>query len=210
MNIHKTAIKSLIWSAIQNWGSQAGSLIIFFVLARLLSPADFGLVALANTFLAFFNILMDQGLSSALIQRHKLDEEHLHTAFWAQACIGLGLALVGFNSARLISDIFQEPLLTPILKWFSILFIVNSLNTVQQSILIRNLEFRKTAFRSLLGIFLSGVVGISMALIGYGVWSLVGLQLTYELVGLITFWSLSCWQPKLIFSLTHFKDLSYL
>ena len=208
MSIKQQAIKGIIWSGIQNWGSQAGSLIIFLVLARLLSPEDFGLVALANTFLAFFNIFIDQGFSSALIQRHQIEEEHINTAFWIQISLGLVFTILGFSSANLIAEIFQKPSLARILKWFSVLFTLNSLNIVQRTILKRKLAFQTLAIRSLSGIFISGIVGISFALSDYGVWSLVGQQLTFEIVGVIAFWYLSDWRPRLQFSLTHFKDLS--
>ena len=207
MSIKQQAIKGIIWSGIQNWGSQAGSLIIFLVLARILSPADFGLVALANTFLAFFNIFIEQGFSSALIQRQEVELEHLNTAFWTQICFGIAFTILSFNIANLIAGIFQQPTLTPILKWMSVLFCLNSLSIVQRTILKRQLEFQKMAIRSLSGIFMSGIVGISLALLDYGVWSLVGQQLTFEIVGVVAFWSLSDWKPKLQFSLAHFRDL---
>ncbi|MEO0985599.1 MAG: lipopolysaccharide biosynthesis protein [Cyanobacteria bacterium J06639_14] len=208
MSLKQKAIKGIIWSGIQNWGSQAGSLIVFFVLARLLLPADFGLVALANTFLIFFDIFVDQGFSLALIQRHEIEVEHLDTAFWTQICLGLSFTIFGLVSANLIAEIFQQPLLTPILQWFSTLAFLRSLSIVQQAILRRKFEFKKIAIRALLGILVSGSVGITLALLDFGVWSLVGQQLTFEVVGVIAFWSLSDWRPRLRVSTRHLKDLS--
>lgn len=207
MSIKQKAIKGIFWSGIQNWGSQAGSLIIFLVLARLLSPADFGLIALANTFLAFFNLLIEQGFSLAIIQRQDIEAEHLNTAFWIQICLGLTFTVIGLLSASLFAEIFQTPLLTPILQWFSILFFISSLNIVQLAILRRNFAFKTIAIRALSGIVLSGIVGISLAVSGFGVWSLVGQQLTFEIVGVIAFWSISDWRPRLKFSFKHFQEL---
>lgn len=207
MSIKQKAIKGVFWSGIQNWGSQAGSLIIFLILARLLSPADFGLIALANTLLAFFNIFIEQGFTFALIQRQEIESEHINTAFWTQICLGLSFTIIGFCSANLISGIFQQPLLAPILQWFSVLFFLNSLNIVQRAILRRKLAFKAIAIRAVTGIFFSGIVGISLALSGFGVWSLVAQQLTFEIIGVVTFWSISDWRPKLQFSLSHFKEL---
>ena len=200
-------IKGVIWSGLQNWGSQAISLLTFLVLARLLSPADFGLVALANTFLVFINIFVDSGFALALIQRHDIEEKHLNTAFWTQICLGFGFSLFGYFNSHLIAEIFQKPELTAILQWFSILFLINSLVTVQRVILKRKLAFKKIAIRAISGIFIGGIVGILLAISGFGVWSLVGQQLTFEIVGVIVFWSLSDWRPKLQFSWIHFKDL---
>ena len=207
MSIKQKAIKGIFWSGIQNWGSQAGSLIIFLVLARLLSAADFGLVALANTFLAFFNLFIEQGFTLALIQLQEIEKEHINTAFWFQICIGLGLTIIGFISANIIAEIFQQPLLESILKWFSLIFFINSLNAVQIAILRRKFAFRAIAIRALSGIICSGIVGISLAVSGFGVWSLVGQQLTFEIVGVIAFWTTSDWKPRLQFSLKHFQEL---
>lgn len=207
MSIKQKAIKGVFWSGIQNWGSQAGSLIIFLVLARLLSPADFGLVALANTFLSFFNLFIEQGFILALIQRQEIEAEHFNTAFWTQICLGLAFTIISLLSANFFAEIFQAPLLTPILQWFSILFFISSLNKVQLAILRRKFAFKKIAIRALSGIVLSGVVGISFAVSGFGVWSLVGQQLTFEIVGVIAFWSISDWRPQLKFSLQHFQEL---
>ena len=149
MSIKQKAIKGVFWSGIQNWGSQAGSLIIFLVLARLLSPADFGLVALANTFLSFFNLFIEQGCILALIQRKEIEAEHFNTAFWTQICLGLAFTIISLLSANFFAEIFQAPLLTPILQWFSILFFISSLNKVQLAILRRKFAFKKIAIRAL-------------------------------------------------------------
>ncbi|MGC1309001.1 MAG: lipopolysaccharide biosynthesis protein [Phormidesmis sp.] len=208
MSIEQKAIKGVFWSGIQNWGSQAGSLITFLVLARLLSPKDFGLVALANTFIVFFNLFIDQGFSTALVQRHKLEDAHVNTAFWVQLLLGIALTWLGISSAGWVAGFFQQPLLAPVLRWFSSLFLLSALSIVQRAMLKRKLAFKELAIRALLSIFLGGLVGIWMAIRGYGVWSLVGQQLTFEGVGVIVFWGFSSWRPKLQVSLRHLKDLS--
>ena len=208
MSLKKQAIKGVIWSGIQNWGSQAGSLITFLILARLLSPADFGLLALANTFVTFVSIFLDQGFSQALIQRHEIEDRHFNTAFWTQICLGVCFMLLGVASSHLIAAIFEQPRLAPILQVLSSIFVINSLNRVQLAILRRKLAFKAIAIRALASIIISGIVGVGFAFYGYGVWSLVAQQLTFEIVGVITFWSISDWKPKLQFSVTHFKELS--
>ncbi len=184
-----------------------GSLLIFLVMARLLAPESFGLVALANSFLAFVSISINQGLTAALVQRPDLDSEHLDSAFWAQVCLGLFFSLLGLASASTIALIFQEPLLKSIVQAFSILPFLESLNMVHIAILRRQIAFQKIATRVLIGILVSGVVGVTLAFQGYGVWSLVGQQITFEVVGVAAFWSLSSWRPKLKFSLDRLKEL---
>lgn len=207
MSIKKKAIKGVIWSTIQNWGSQAGSFIIFIILARLLTPEDFGIVSLANVFLVFLNIFLEQGLTPALIQREELEAKHLDTAFWTQVISGILLTIFSLFIADQIALIFRQPQLLPILQCFSCLFIINSFGQLPQAILQRNLDFQIMAMRSLIAIIISGIVGITMAVYGFGVWSLVGQQLTFESVMVMVIWKAISWRPKLRFSYKHFQDL---
>ena len=208
MNIKQKAIQGLFWSGVQNWGSQAGSLLTFLVLARLLSPEAFGLIALANTFIAFSYILVDQGLNAAIVQRQNIETRHLDSAFWAQLFLGLCFTIIGISSAAFVADVFNQPSLAPVLRCLSSLTIVRSLIMVQQAILRREFEFQKIAVRALLGILAGGVAGIVLAILGFGVWSLVGQQLTFEVVGVLVFWHLSNWRPKLRFSWSSLRELS--
>lgn len=207
MSIKKKAIKGVFWAVIQNWGSQAGSLLVFLILARLLQPKDFGLVALANVLITFMQIFLDQGFSKALIQRQKLDLEHLDTAFWTQLALGFLLTIASFIGAGLIANLFQKPQLIPLIRCLSVLFFFNTFTQVQVALLIRKFAFKTLATRALLGIFISGVVGVVMAITGLGVWSLVAQQLVYEGVGIIVLWRASDWRPRLGVSLSHFRQL---
>ena len=207
MNIKQKAIQGIIWSAIQSWGSQAISFIVFFLLARLLTPEDFGLVALANVFIAFMQIFLDQGFAQALIQRKELEPEHLDTAFWTNIITAIVLSLIGIIYADFIAIFFKHRELTPIIQVLCILFLINAFSSVQQSLLQREFNFKAIAIRHLFGMITSGIVGIFMALNGSGVWSLVGPKIVYELIGSFVLWSASNWRPKLRFSLTHFREL---
>lgn len=207
MSIKEKAIKGVVWSAIQNWGSQAGSLIVFIILARLLTPEAFGIVALANVFLAFMNIFLDQGFAQALIQCQDLEPEHLDTAFWTHLSSGIVLTGLSFTTAGLVANWFDQPQLIPILQCFSFLFFINSLSHVQKAILMRKFAFKIMATRALLGILIGGVVGIVMALSGLGVWSLVSQQFLYESVEVFVLWGASDWRPRFKFSVRHFQEL---
>jgi len=207
MSIKKKTIQSIFWTGIQNWGSQAGSLIVFLILARLLSPEDFGLVALANVFISFTQIFLEQGFAAVLIQRQNIETEHINTAFWTQIIIACLLTIVSLFSAHWIAKIFNQPQLIPIIKWLSLLFIISALTHPQRALIKRKFDFKTLANCALLGILIAGIVGIAMAFSGYGVWSLVGQQLTYELIELIVLWSASHWRPQLQFSRRHLFDL---
>ena len=207
MNLKQKAFTGLVWSIIQSSGSQAFSLIIFLLLARLLTPETFGLIALANVFLAFMQIFLEQGFAKALIQRQDIEPEHLDSAFWSQVGCGVLLTIITFFTAGLVAEVFDQPKLIPILHWLSWLFIINSLSKVHNALLSREFAFKVIALRSLLGTVISGIVGITMAFAGYGVWSLVALNLVSELVSLLVIWQAIDWRPKLRFSPQHFQDL---
>jgi len=207
MNLRQKAVKGVVWSAIQSWGRQALSFIVFALLARLLDPDVFGLVALAGVFLAFMQIFLDQGFTEAIVQRHNLEPEHLETAFWTNIGIGLLLTVFGISAAGLIADLFSQPQLTPIIRWLSLSFLLAPLKSVQESIFRRNLDFKTLAVRSLVAVVVGGLVGVTMALMRFGVWSLVGQQLVYSLVEVLVLWWTSDWRPGLNFSMRHFREL---
>lgn len=207
MSIKQKAIQGALWSVVQSWGSQAGTLIIFFILARLVDPQSFGLIALANVFLGFMKLFLEQGFGKAIIQREDLEREHLNTAFWINLAVGVVLATIGFSISGWVANAFKEPGLTPILRCFSVLFIVSALNQVQQAILERKFEYKAIAARWLVATFAGGAIGIFMAWRGFGVWSLVVQQLVYESIGSLTLWLCSDWRPGFKVSVRHFRDL---
>ena len=207
MNLKQKASTGLIWSVIQTSGTQVFGLVIFLALGRLLTPETFGLIALANVFLGFMQIFLDQGFAKALIQRDELEPEHKDAAFWSQVCMGLILAAITVLSASLMAEIFEQPKLIPVLRWLSIIFIINSLGRVHNALLRREFAFKIIAVRSLLATIISGIVGIAMAISGYGVWSLVTLNITAELFCLLFTWNTVNWRPRRQFSDRHFLDL---
>jgi O-antigen/teichoic acid export membrane protein len=207
MSIKEKAIKGIVWSVIQNWGSQVVSLIVFFVLARLLAPDAFGLVALANIFLALMQTFLNQGFAQALIQTQELKPEKIDTAFWTNLGIGILLTGMSWIGADFIASLFKQPELAPILRGFSLLFFINSTSNIQQALLERNLKFKAIAIRSLVGTFVGGCVGIIMALNNFGVWSLVCQQIAQEVVGALLLWNASEWRPKFRFSHDYFREM---
>jgi teichuronic acid exporter len=207
MSLKQKTIQSLFWSALQNWGGQAGSLIVFLILARLLTPEAFGLLALSNVFINLMLILSEQALTAALIQRQELEPEYLDTAFWTVVVVSITLILIILTTAGLIADLFKQPQLELLLRVLSIVLLLNSLSSVQRAILRRKFDFKVLAVRSLVGIVICGVAGVIMALNGWGVWSLVGQQIIYEFIGVIVLWKVSDWRPRLQFSIQLFWQL---
>jgi PST family polysaccharide transporter len=207
MNLRQKTIRGMFWSAAQSWGGHLITLLVFAVLARMLDPSAFGLVALANVFVAFVKVFSDQGFTLAIVQRRNLEQAHLSTAFWTNISIGIALMCFGVVTSDFTARLLGEPGLAPIIRWMSIIFLISSLNGVQQALLQRNLEFKKLAIRSLSATVAGGIVGIVLALRGFGVWSLVWQQLTGSIVQVIVLWRVGRWRPTLEFSIPHFKDL---
>ncbi|MDZ8225494.1 MULTISPECIES: lipopolysaccharide biosynthesis protein [unclassified Nostoc] len=206
-NLRQKAVKSVIWTVIESWGRQGVSLVVFFILARLLNPETFGLIALASIFIEFVQIFVDQGFSVAIIQRQEIDSEHLDTAFWTTLGISVLLTVLSVAGAGLTADFFKQPQLVPIIQCLSISFIFNGLSSVQQAVLERKFAFKSLAIRSLLAVIIGGIVGVWMAFLGFGVWSLVGQQLSGSFIQVIVLWRVSDWRPGFQFSNIHVKEL---
>ena len=207
MSLRQKAAKGIFWSVIQKWGRAAISIVTFVVLSRLLSPEAFGLVALATVFTVFIELFLDQGFGAAIVQRDEIEPEHLDTAFWINILTGLVLTGGVIAFSEVIAALFEEPRLASVLRWLSISFILSALSSTQISILQRKLAFKNLAARSLAATAVGGVVGISMAFAGFGVWSLVGQDLATNAAGIVILWSASDWRPGLKVSKKHYKDL---
>jgi O-antigen/teichoic acid export membrane protein len=207
MNLKNKIIKGLLWSVVESWGRQIISLLVFFLLARLLGPESYGLVALVSIYLAFVENFVDQGLTQAIIQKEELESAHLDSAFWISSLMGLLLALISLLGADLIALFFNEPRISPIIRCLSVTLVLSGVSNVQNAILQRNFAFKELAKLSLLIYSLGGCVGVGMALTGFGVWSLVGQQLFNAIMRPIILWSVGEWKPQVQFSKKHFLEL---
>jgi len=140
-------------------------------------------------------------------QRAELQRSHLDTAFWTNMIFGVTMTLVSIGASGLIAGLFDEPDLAEIVRWLSPVFIFAGLSGVQQAILKRELAFKKLALREILAIVAGGIVGVVLAFLGFGVWSLVAQTLTKRLVGVVVLWGVSDWRPSFRFSKKHFTEL---
>ncbi|MGA0199257.1 MAG: MOP flippase family protein [Prochlorotrichaceae cyanobacterium] len=207
MSLQQKAIKGVVWTALQNWGSQVLFFITFLILARVLGPAAFGLVSMANVFIHFVQALLGQSFADAIVQRKDLEPEHLDTAFWINLAIGLTLFLIGMISAPWIALGFKQLELTAIIRWLSFSVVLNALSSTHQAILRRDLNFKSLAVRQLTGQSVGSIVAIVMSFSGFGVWSIVSQQLLSNLVGTALLWKITAWRPQFRVSRSHFQDL---
>jgi PST family polysaccharide transporter len=205
--IRRVAITGFLWTFCQQVGGQVISFVVFVVLARLLVPEDFGLVAMANVTVAFLTLFTGAALTSALVQRPEIDAAHLDTMFWTVVGLSILLGAGAWLFATDIARFFNEPGLQPILRWLSLCLPLSALQQVQVSLLRRELNFKSIELRLLISQPIAGVIGISFALLGFGVWSLVARLITSAAIQTLVMWFTVKWRPRRLFSVPHFREL---
>jgi O-antigen/teichoic acid export membrane protein len=206
-DLRTKSAKGVVWSAIQHGATPVISLVVFIVLARLVDPSAFGLIALAGAAVSFLQLFLSSGFGSAIVQREQLEPQHLDSAFWANIGIATLLMVIIIFLADYIALMFEQPDLSSVILWLSLSLPLGALSQVQMAILRRNLAFRSLAVRSLIAEPIGGVIGVTMAFMGFGVWSLVARQLATTLFKVMILWKVSNWRPGYQVSRRHFMDL---
>jgi PST family polysaccharide transporter len=166
------------------------------VLVRLLTPEAFGLVGMTVIFTGFANLFSSGGLGSALVQKKNLEERHLYSVFWLNLAVGLSMTGIFVLTAPFIADFYGRPILRPLTMLVGVDFTVGAFAVVQRAILRRAMHFRKLAFAQIGAVIVSGAVAIVLAIVGYGVWSLVWRTLLLTAVNMLALWGLSEWTPS--------------
>lgn len=200
-------VKGLSWSTIDSVASQGISFVVGIVLARLLSPEEFGTIGIAMIFVALFNKIVDCGFSNALIRKQDVKEIDYNTTFILNLVISALLYIICFFIAPYISIFFHNEALTDVVRWISLVLILNAFAIIQRTRLVKNIDFKTQAKISVIASVISGIVGISMAFCGYGVWSLVGQQLSRQFWNTLLLWVFNKWLPKFEFSKNCFREL---
>ena len=170
---HKT-VKGVGWSFADNISSSGVSFLVGLVLARLLTPAEYGIMAMIAIFIAISNSIIDSGFSNALIRKTDIKRIDYNTVFFFNLVVGVILYVLLYFCAPSISSFFNEPILIPVTRVIGLVLIINSLGIIQRTIMVREIDFRTQTKISLIASLSSGGIGIVMAFYGYGVWSLVG------------------------------------
>ena len=195
-NLKSKTQKGLVWSFVERFATQGVQFLFGIILARLLSPEDYGTIAMPLVFLAIAQCFIDSGFSTALIRKPDLTEEDLSTAFYFNIGVGVICYFALFLSSPLIADFYNTPILSDLLKVTALATLFNPLCAVQQAILTRKIDFKTQAIVSLSGAIVSGSVGLVMAYSGYGIWSLVFQQVGGYIIRTILLWILGRWKPK--------------
>jgi PST family polysaccharide transporter len=206
-DLRTRAAKGVFWTATGAWGRQLAVFVVFAVLARLLEPADFGLVALASVFVGFTHVIAEEGMVDALVQRKELERGHLDAAFWAALAFAFAMALLLVALAVPIASLLGEKELAPVLAALALAIPIGSSSLVQRALLTRELKFRSLALRSLAAITVGSIFGVTAALLGFGVWSLVVQNLVGVTTGTLVLWRVTGFRPRLAFSYSHCRQL---
>ena len=206
-SVRSQLLHGVAWNFIEKVLMRGASFVIGIILARLLSPSDFGLIGMLAIFVAISNVFIEGGLAKALIQRKDCQDIDFSTAFVANVSMSLVIYVVLFLTAPLIADFYDEPILTDITRILSLNFVLGSFNIVQRAKLMANVDFKSLAQINVISTIISGIVGIAMAYYGWGVWSLVGQTLCSTIVLLLLFPFYSKWRPSIKFSPNSFRQL---
>lgn len=200
-------IKGFFWRFGERISSQVVSFVVSVVLARLLEPNEYGVVALTMVFISIASCFAISGLGTSLIQKKKADELDFSTMFHAGLAISIFIYAVLFSLAHYIGEIYHDHQVASILKVLGLILPISSVQSIQQAYVSRQLDFRKFFYATFLGTIISGLIGIMMAYSGFGVWSLVGQQISNVVVNTIILGIVIDWHPQWKFSFKRFREL---
>ena len=203
---HKT-VKGVGWSFIDNLSSSGITFLVGLVLARLLTPSEYGIMAILTIFIAVSNSIVDSGFSNALIRKTDARRVDYNTVFLFNLLVSGLLYVVLFLAAPAISRFFKEPLLVEVMRVIGWVLVINALAIIPRTLFVKEVNFKTQTKVSLIASLSSGVIGIGMALAGLGVWSLVGQQLSRQLLNTLFLWGYCKWKPVWEFSIQSFKEL---
>lgn len=190
----------MIWKFSERFIAQGVSFVVSMVLARILSPEDYGAVAIINIFISIADIFLSSGLNTSLIQKKDADDLDFSTIFYLNIGLSVVLYLIMFITAPLIADAYNLPILKSAIRVFAVRLPVSAFQVVQVAYISKKMQFKKFFFATIGGTLLSAVIGITMALKGLGVWALIGQYLTNTVVDTMILWATVKWMPKKMFS----------
>lgn len=206
-DLKQQTVKSVVWSAVERFGYQGIQFIITIIMARLLLPEEFGLIAMLSIFIAIAQTFVDSGFGSALIQKQDRTETDYSTAFYFNFGVSVFVYLLLFLAAPSIAAFYKEPQLVDVTRVITLSIVLNSFGLVQRAKLSIELDFKTLAVASTVGVFFGGLLGVWLAYTGFGVWSLVAQNLMSNLLCNLLLWILSRWHPMLVFSKDSIKML---
>lgn len=200
-------VSGLLWSAIERFGQQGIQIVITIIIARILTPVDFGLIGMISIFMGISMTFIESGFGQALIQRQNATSKDESTMFYFNVLLGFIFFLILFFTAPLVAIFYKQPILTLIIRVMALNLIINSFGLVQNALITKTIDFKRLTKISLISVVISGIIGIILAIKGFGVWSLVIQLIVSNLIRTILLWLFSKWRPIFTFSIDSFKSL---
>lgn len=206
MSLKKQATSGLFWTFSQQFGNQFITFIVSVVLARLLLPSEFGLIGMIAIFYGIGNALLNGGLTNSLVRSKDLNQDDYSTVFFYNLTASIIIYFIIYLTAPFIAKFYDQSILIGIIRLYCVSFIINAFTAVQQARLTKEMDFKTQTIIGIPSTIVGGVVGIVLAYMGFGVWSLVWYQLISSGIRSIQFWLYSGWKPDFVFNVEKFKD----
>lgn len=195
------------WGAVEKFSMQAVQFVVTLVMARLLTPDDYGTVGVVAIFTAVAQSLVESGFAQALVRKQDRTDSDCSTVFFFNLIVSIVLYLICFIVAPFVAFFYNIPILTDVMRVICLVFVFNGLALVQRALFTANVDFRAQAKATILAGLISGFSGVISALYGLGVWALVVQQVTNSVVNTIVLWTISSWRPKFIYSWDSFREM---
>jgi O-antigen/teichoic acid export membrane protein len=200
----RTGIKWKVATQVLGEGTR---MLVTLILARLLTPTNYGVAGIAIVCATFTHIFVDPGLGTALVQRRRITEADCSTVFWTTVSVGLAFTIGGVALSGVVANAFGQPAVKNLFAVLSLTFVLNAISVPQMALLSRSLAFRSLEIREMTATVSGAVVALACAFAGFGPWAIVMNFFTFSLISALLVWRLSTWKPKLMFSGESFRDL---
>lgn len=200
-------VSGMIWRFGEKITAQLVSFAVSIVLARLLMPDDYGIVAIVNVFIAIAEIFVTSGFGTSLIQKKDADDIDFSSVFWCNLIFSIMLYMALFFFASNIANFYNMPLIAPVLRVFGLRLPIAAINSIQNAYVSRNMDFKKFFWATLIGTIVSAALGITMAYMGFGVWALIAQYLSNSIIDTIVLFIIIKWRPLFVFSAERVKPL---
>jgi len=207
MSLKQKTVSGLLWSFIDTIAGQGITFVVGIILARLLSPREFGLIGMIIVFISISESFIDSGFKNALIRKKDCTQTDFSTVFFFNLAVGIAFFCILFFSAPAISNFFNEPELKLIVQVLGIVLVIDSLTIIQTTRLTKRIDFKLQAKISLIASLGSGLIAITMAYMGFGVWSLVAQSISKQIFNSFFLWLWNRWKPSMVFSSQSFREL---
>ncbi|MEX2428345.1 MAG: lipopolysaccharide biosynthesis protein [Bacteroidales bacterium] len=201
------AVKGVVWNIVDKIGAQFIQLVFGIILARLLMPEDFGLIGIVTVVYLISRTFVESGLSTAYIQKKEVNDADANTVFYTNLLISIVFYGIIFFASPLIAKFYEKPILVNLTRVMALVLLINAFNIIQIAQLTRNIDFKRNTIIHLSAIFSSGIIGITTAYYGMGVWALVIQNISNRAITSIGLWMTSKWKPAFQFSIESFKEM---